>query len=317
MDYSYHTLDVFTDRPFSGNPLAVFPEADGLSTEQMQAIARELNLSETVFVLPPTTVEGTRKVRIFTPGREVPFAGHPTVGTAFFLVASGAVEADGDEVTVVLEEQVGPVRVRVRCSDGVPVHAELTAAAPPREAPIIWNRETVGALVTLPEEAVGMPGQPLGAVGPDVAEDGRLTPAFASMGLAFLVLPVASVMAAESARLDSAVWSRLLNRDSDSQMVYLVAPGGRGEGVDFHVRMFGPSVGVPEDAATGSAAAALGAYLGRRLPDRDYAFTLEQGLEMGRPSRISLGLEVRDGIATRVTVGGSCVLMSSGSMRVG
>jgi trans-2,3-dihydro-3-hydroxyanthranilate isomerase len=136
------------------------------------------------------------------------------------------------------------------------------------------------------------------------------------MGLAFLVLPVASVLAAESASLDTAVWSRLLNRDSDSRMVYVVAPGGRGAGVDFHVRMFGPSVGVPEDAATGSAAAALGAYLGRRLPDGEYSFALEQGLEMGRPSQLSLGLHVQGGEATRVTVGGSCVLMSSGTMRV-
>lgn len=316
MDYTYHTLDVFTDRPFSGNPLAVFPDAEGLTPEQMQAIARELNLSETVFVLPPTTPEGTRKVRIFTPGREVPFAGHPTVGAAFFLVASGAVEAAGDEVTVVLEEQVGPVSVRVRLENGTPVHAELTAAAPPRETPVIWDRETAGALISLPAEAVGMPAGPLGASEAEVSEDGRLTPAFASMGLAFLVLPVASLLAAESASLDTTVWSRLLNRDSDSRMVYVVAPGGRGDGVDFHVRMFGPSVGVPEDAATGSAAAALGAYLGRRLPDGEYSFAVEQGLEMGRPSRLSLGLHVREGEASRVTVGGSCVLMSSGTMRV-
>lgn len=316
MDYSYHTLDVFTDRPFSGNPLAVFPDAEGLTSEQMQAIARELNLSETVFVLPPTTVDGTRKVRIFTPGREVPFAGHPTVGTAFYLVASGAVPVTGDEVTVVLEEQVGPVVVRVRCQDGAPVHAELTAAAPPRETGVIWDRETAGALVSLPADAVGIPAGAIGGTGRGAGADGRLEPAFASMGLAFLILPVTSVLAAETARLDSAVWASLLNRDSDSRMVYVVAPGGRGDGVDFHVRMFGPSVGVPEDAATGSAAAALGAYLGGRLPDGDYAFQVEQGLEMGRPSRISLGLRVVDGSAARVTVGGACVLMSSGNLRV-
>lgn len=313
MEYEYHTLDVFTDTPFTGNPLAVFPDARGLSSEQMQKIARELNLSETVFVLPPTTVQGTRKVRIFTPGSEVPFAGHPTVGTAFYLAASGAVALGEEGGTLVLEEQVGPVPVTVRCVDGRPVTAELTAAAPPRETRVIWNDETTGALVSLPPEAMGIPGPRVGA-DPARLPGGRLGPAFASMGLAFLVVPVRDVMAARTASLNSSVWGRLLNRDSDSRMVYVVAPG-EGE-VDFHVRMFAPHIGVPEDPATGSAAAALGAYLGSRLPDGEHRWRLAQGVEMGRPSSLELSVDIEGGKARTVRVGGASVLMARGVLEL-
>lgn len=308
MEYAYQTLDVFTDRPFAGNPLAVFPDARGLSGAQMQRIARELNLSETVFVLPAETPAGTRRVRIFTPGREVPFAGHPTVGTAFFLVASGLVPLDGDEALVVLEEEVGPVPVRVTARNGRVVSAELTAAAEPREIPVAWDRETLGALISLPADAVGMDGGTVGAAG-------ELEAAFASVGLAFLVLPVRTLAHAESAALDTAVWSRILPPGSESRMVYVVAPGGLGE-ADLHVRMFGPDVGVPEDPATGSAAAALGGYLGTRVPDGVHSWRLEQGVEMGRPSRLDLTVEVEGGAARAVRVAGPSVLMSRGVMQV-
>jgi trans-2,3-dihydro-3-hydroxyanthranilate isomerase len=309
VDYRYQTLDVFTDEPFSGNPLAVFPDAQGLTDDGMQRIARELNLSETVFVLPAETPEGTRKVRIFTPGREVPFAGHPTVGTAFFLVAEGLVPVDGDEVTVVLEEQVGPVPVQVSLREGRPVRAELTAASAPREVPLPWDPEALGALVSLPPGAMGMDGAALGV-------KGQLEAAFASMGLAFLLLPVRTLEYAEASTLDTAVWSRLLPGGAQSRMVYVVAPGGRGQGVDAHVRMFAPDAGVPEDPATGSAAAALGGYLGFRAEEGTHRWTLEQGLEMGRPSSLELTVEVRDGSAHQVRVGGAAVLMSRGTMPV-
>ncbi|MDT8342192.1 MAG: PhzF family phenazine biosynthesis protein [Longimicrobiales bacterium] len=308
MDCDYHILDVFTDTPFAGNPLAVFPDARGLTAGQMQRIARELNLSETVFLLPAGSAAGTRRVRIFTPGREVPFAGHPTVGAAFFLVASGQVPLEGDEVTVVLEEAVGPIPVRVRGRGGVPVSAELTAAAPAHETPAPWDRATLGALVSLPGEAVGMPEGQAGVAGP-------WDPAFASAGLAFLVLPVRSRELAGRAALDSAVWRRLLPEGAESRMVYVVAPAGEEEDADFRVRMFGPDVGVPEDPATGSAAAALGAYLGSRLPDGLHRWRLRQGVEMGRPSRLALTVEVQGGAARVIRVAGAAVRIAQGSMR--
>lgn len=306
MDYPFHTLDVFTDTPFTGNPLAVFPDARGLTPDQMQRMALEMNLSESVFVLPAETPTGTRRVRIFTPGREVPFAGHPTVGTAFYLAASGAVELPPEGGVVVLEEEVGPVPVQVTSREGVPVSAELTAAEEAREAPAPAENPRLAALVSLPPDEVGAEG----ARG--IA--GRLEPAFASVGLPYLVVPVRNVEAAEGAALDSAVWRELLPPGAESRMVYVVAPGGRGEGVDFHVRMFAPDAGVPEDPATGSAAAALGAYLGSRVPDGESRWVLEQGLEMGRPSRLALRIEVEDGRAAVVRVAGAAVLMSRGVM---
>ena len=159
MDYRYYTADVFTDRAFGGNPLAVIPDATGLSSEQMQRIAREFNYSETTFVLPPDDPAHTRKVRIFTPGEEVPFAGHPTVGTAHVLASIGEVTLTGDETDVVLEEGVGPVRVRIAARDGVPVFAQLAAAMAPEFGPEpLPPVETIAAAVSLiPDDIVTDP----------------------------------------------------------------------------------------------------------------------------------------------------------------
>lgn len=307
MELDYRTLDVFTDTPFAGNPLAVFPRARGLDTARMQKIAQEMNLSETVFIFPAETQEGTRRIRIFTPGREVPFAGHPTVGTAFYLVASGEVTLGDDGGEIVLEEEVGPVRVSVRCEGGRPVSAELTAAGDPWSAPVEATIEQLGALVSVSADAVGAAGASVGAVS-------RLEPAFASVGLPYLVLPLRDVETVESAALDTSVWRDLLPPGSPSRWAYLVAPGGRGEGSDLHVRMFAPDAGVPEDPATGSAAAALGAYLGSRVPAGTHSWVVEQGLEMGRPSRLFLGIDGDGERAQAIRVGGSSVLMSRGSM---
>src|SRR3954468_20265824 len=131
MSYAFHTADVFTDSLHGGNPLAVLPDARGLSDRQMQAITREFNYSETVFVFPPRDSRNTRRVRIFPPGSELPFAGHPTVGCAFVLASIGAIPLTGDESRIVLEEGVGPVSVLIRCKDGKPVFAQLTAAKLP------------------------------------------------------------------------------------------------------------------------------------------------------------------------------------------
>ena len=125
MSYAYHTVDVFTDRAFGGNQLAVLPDARGLTTEQMTAITREFNYSETVFVLPPEDPANTRKLRIFTPGSELPFAGHPTVGTAFVLATTGDIRLDGDETRIVFEEGVGPVPVLIRSKNGKPFFTQL------------------------------------------------------------------------------------------------------------------------------------------------------------------------------------------------
>ena len=311
----FHTLDVFTDRTFGGNPLAVFPDAAGLSAELMQRIAREMNLSETVFLSPPETADGARRVRIFTPAVEVPFAGHPTVGTAWFLAAAREIRLPEGGGTVVLEENVGPVAVEVTMEERRPVRARLTAAVRPEHRTCPWSAAELASMLSLTEDQIGCPLRDL----PGVRRD--LEPELVSAGLPFVVVPVRDLEAARASRLDAAVWERL-TADAWSRMIYVVTTEASGVDVDLHVRMYAPDAGVPEDPATGSAAAALAAWLGARCEGGDEAgtatfrWTVEQGLEMGRPSRLEIEAEVEPEGVAAVRVGGRAVLVSRGAMSV-
>jgi trans-2,3-dihydro-3-hydroxyanthranilate isomerase len=314
MRLSFHTLDVFTDRAFGGNPLGVFPDAAHLPTDVMQRIAREMNLSETVFLGPPETDQGTARVRIFTPACEVPFAGHPTVGTAIFLAARsmGGAGDDLDErksgsAKIVLEENVGPVPVVVRIEDARPVFATFTTAILPEHRPSPHSVAELAAMVGLDEDDIGGEG-PGGK---------RLEPEMVSCGLEYFVIPVRDIGAVRRAVLDMARWQRML-ADAWAHHVYVVCMDGEGPGVDVRVRMFAPGSGVPEDPATGSAAAALGGYLSK-VDGRERAslsWTVEQGIEIGRPSLIRVEAERVGGATSAVRVGGSAVEVSEGTMDV-
>ena len=303
MRLPFHTLDVFTDRAFGGNPLGVFPEAAHLPSELMQKVARQMNLSETVFLGPPEGADGTARVRIFTPAVEVPFAGHPTVGSAIFLAARGAGRrAAADEATLVLEENVGPVPVTVRFREGRPVFAQFTTALLPEHRPCRLAAAHLAALVGLDPA--------------DLGSDG-LAPEMVSCGLPYLIIPVRSLNAIRRAELDTVRW-RSSVADGWAHHVYLVCPEAEAEGVDMHVRMFAPGSGVPEDPATGSAAAALGGYLSAAdgRPDGSLAWTLEQGLECGRPSLLCVEADRAGGSTVAVRVGGSAVAVSEGIMTI-
>lgn len=294
----FHTLDVFTDRPFGGNPLAVFLEADGLSTETMASIARELNISETVFVLRPRLPGALCRIRIFTPGRELPFAGHPTIGTAILLTDLGLAPATkGSEVSFLLEEEAGPVPVTVRLVNGAPAFAQLTSNAP----------------------ITGPPPPPLSVI----AEMVCLTPSdiageieAVSAGVPFVMVPVRDRRALGSARLDVGRWKTGL-ADFWATEVFLFSRDPEMPGSDIRARMFAPAMGVTEDPATGAAAAALAGYLGGRDPDRDgtLRWTIEQGFEMGRPSLLQIEAEKQSGLVVKVRVGGGAVRMSEGRFR--
>ena len=311
--YRYFTADVFTDQLFGGNQLAVFPDARGLSDAQMLAITREFNYSETTFVFPADWDDHTRKLRIFTPGGEVPFAGHPTVGTAHVLFAGSVLIAYQEEMPIVFEEGVGPVPVTVRFSpkafaggtiaDGEPIFAQLTVAK-------------------LPE--VGDPVSP--AVLAEVlslAEDdfvaGEWTPAPVSCGLPFLMVALTSRDAVRRARVRMDVWERTLQGKWGSEiMVFTLERDAADASVDVRARVFVPGLSVPEDPATGSANAALGGYLARRTPrlDGTLRWIVEQGVEMGRPSRLELEADKQGGEITGVRVGGASVLVSTGELRL-
>lgn len=297
----YFTLDVFTDQRFGGNPLAVILDGRGLSSEQMLQITREFNYSESTFVLPAETPDTTRRVRIFTPGGEVPFAGHPTIGTAIALVFSGDVPATGDSAHVVLGETVGPVPVTVRLRDGVPVWAQLSTAILPTEEPPM-TRAAVAELLSL--------------TAAELHSSAQYAPAVTSCGLPFLIVPLASRDAVARTRVNESAYARML-RGTSCTMVMVVATVEDVPGVDLHCRVFCPDDGVPEDPATGSANAALGGYLAARTPRTGtLRWVSQQGIELGRPSRLEIEVDKTSDAITAVRVGGSAVLMSEGRLRV-
>jgi len=301
MPYRFYTADVFTSEMFGGNQLAVLPDARGLSPEQMLAVTREFNYSETAFVLPPEQGH-TRRVRIFTPGGEVPFAGHPTVGTAHVLAAAGEIPLTGDETRIVFEEGVGPVPVVIHAEDGAPAFAQLSVAKLPETGPPAPAADVVAGVLSLaPDDLVG----------------GPYAPEAVSCGLPFLFVPVKSRDAVRRARVRLEAWERALKGTWSSEVMVFALDAER-PGSDVRARVFVPGLSVPEDPATGSACAALGGYLAARTP-RDGAtlrWTVEQGFEMGRPSIVHVEADKANGAVTAVRVGGASVLVSEGVMRV-
>lgn len=303
MRYRFYTCDVFTDRRFGGNPLAVLPEAEGLTTQQMQQITREFNYSETVFVLPPDEPAHTFRLRIFTPAVEIPFAGHPTVGTAHVLAVSGAIRLAGADTDVVFEEGVGPVPVAIRANvAGEPVFAQLTAARLPEFGPPPPAPEAVAAALSLEVDDLLAGGQEIEA---------------ASCGVPYLFVPVRDRQVLARVRLDEAAWERAV-ADYWAPDVYVMTYDYEQPGSDLRARMFAPEFGVLEDPATGSAAAALAGYLGVRdeVTDGTLRWRVEQGFEMGRPSILEVEADKAGGEITSVRVGGATVMVSEGWIEV-
>ena len=300
--YVFHTLDVFTDHVHGGNPLAVVPDARGLTAGQMQSIAREFNISETVFVLPPADARHTRRLRIFTPRTELPFAGHPTIGAAHLLASLGEVSSAAGESHITFEEGVGPVPVVVRSRGDAPAFAELRAAQLPEPGPEPPPSAVIAAALSLTQGDVGT---------------GEWEPAGVSCGVGYLFVPLRDVGAVSRARLDRGHWQEgiagwwassicVFARDPDAQTPTLRA------------RVFGPAVGIEEDPATGSAAVALAGYLAARdtTPTGRLRWVVRQGVEMGRPSTLFIEADKRDGSVTATRVGGAAVRVSDGTMTV-
>lgn len=297
MRYTFYTVDVFTDRIFGGNPLAVFPDAQGLTDMQMQLVAREFNLSETAFVFPPRNPGHACKLRIFTPKVELPFAGHPTVGTAYVLADLGRIPLQDGEVRVVLEENVGPVPVTIRVQNGRPVFTQLTTAQPPEFGP--------------PPPAPADLASALGLNAADILT-ADYTPRAVSCGLAWLIIPVTGRDAIARARLHAERYQEVLG-SYWSRGVYLVTFEPGIPGADVHARMYAPAIAPHEDPATGSAAASLAGYLAaREKGDGTRRWRVTQGHEMGRPSLIEIEAERAGGKITAIRVGGASVLVSEG-----
>jgi trans-2,3-dihydro-3-hydroxyanthranilate isomerase len=302
MNARYLTADVFTDRKFGGNPLAVFPDAREIAPELMPQIAREFNYSETTFVLPPADPSHTAKVRIFTPGGELQFAGHPTVGTAHVLAAIGAIALTGDETRIVFEEGVGPVPVTIRSKKGVPEFAQLSVAKLPEVGPPPPSSEKLAAMLSLSSrDLVG----------------GEMQPEAVSCGTPFLFVPLVDRGAVARARVKGDLLDATL-AGYLTEKVFVFAMDGERPGSHVRARMFAPSIGVAEDPATGSAAAALGGYLAVRDPrfEGTLRWVVEQGFEMGRPSILEVEADKQAGKVTAARVGGKTVMMCEGTIEL-
>ncbi len=306
MDYKFFTCDVFTDKLHGGNPLAVLPDARGLTDDQMAAITREFNYSETTFVFPPADPKNTRRVRIFTPGKELQFAGHPTIGTSHVLVAAGLIPVTGDETRIILEEGVGPVPVSIRSKDGVPYFAQLTAAKLPEVGDPPPSTKALAEILSLEPS--------------DIVADDLMEPEAVSCGTPFLFIPVRTPDVLRRIKLDNKKWEETLASYWAPEMFVFSADKWPGifEGGNIRARMFAPGVGVAEDPATGSACAALAGFLGFRSEQRagTLKWSVDQGVEMGRPSRLELEVDLAGGQVKAIRVGGSTVLASTGVLHI-
>lgn len=297
MRLPFFTVDVFTTRRFAGNPLAIVEDADGLSTEEMQTVAREFNLSETIFVRRPADPAHTASVRIFFPTAEIPFAGHPTIGCAIHLARK--LHGSGDfETVITLEEVAGLVPVRITARGGT-IEAQLTAPVVPfagaGKAP---DAAMAAAALGLSAGDIGLPGHGI---------------AQWQGGPTFLFVPVVNVVSLSSARPCEPAWSAMMDfADVHNAYVYTRDPSDPKN--TLRSRMFAPTAGTPEDPATGSASALLAAQLlaSGELAEGTNAFTLHQGHDMGRPSEIGMEADVSGGRLTAVRISGSSVPVSEG-----
>jgi trans-2,3-dihydro-3-hydroxyanthranilate isomerase len=300
MKRRYFTLDVFTDTALSGNPLAVILDASGLSDSAMQAIGREFNLSETVFVFPPSDERQRARLRIFTPGMEMPFAGHPTIGTAV-LLASLAGGSKSANYSFGLEENIGIVRCAVTISDSGN-YCQF-------EVPVLPAEVDGSADTALIAKAIGL----------DTAEIGfdRHCPSTYSCGFPFTFVPVDGLAAIGRAVANLPLW-HLAFGQGGLGAAYLYTRETVEATSQFHARMFSPGDGIPEDAATGSAAAALAGVIARydRPADGVHAFRIEQGFEMGRRSFLDLTMTMAAGKLSSTAMGGKAVIFSEGELRL-
>ncbi len=298
MRYRYFLCDVFTEELFGGNPLAVVPDARGLTDGRMQQIAREFNFSESAFVFPAEAGH-TRRVRIFTPTIEVPFAGHPNVGTAFALASAGEFGPLDRPITVTFEEKAGVVPVSIQRSGMGSVWCELLA--PERfSAGRAVDVAAVAAAVSLSPEDIAVATHP---------------PQSASVGLPFLVVELRDRKALERARTNMPGLEALVSLGAPADIHLYVRSA---DGFDVRARMFAPLDGVAEDPATGSANCALAALLAHRdaRPEGTFRWRIAQGVEMGRPSVLEARAEKKGGAVVAAWVGGASVLVSEGWIEV-
>jgi trans-2,3-dihydro-3-hydroxyanthranilate isomerase len=307
--YHFLQLDVFTDQPFCGNPLAVFPEAEGISDEHMMKIAREMNLSETVFVLKPSSNEVLRRLRIFTPARELPFAGHPIVGTWTALANEGVApvpEGGNGWQRIFHEVGIGVLPLDIQFKDGKAVQVVMTQGA----------FEVISEIDDAHEQAEVA--RALGLAREDLDES--LPIQVITTGLSCLAVPIRSLADLRDTRVNGTLLAEIYTRHGGTGCLAFTRETLEVGASRAHARFFAPADNIPEDPATGSACGALGGYLvhhgGLSLEPEDgrYKFVIEQGDFINRPSRINLDVKGEGGRVEEVRVGGAAVLVARGEV---
>ena len=291
-------VDVFTSKPFGGNQLAVFTDGAALSAAEMQELAHEMNFSESTFVMPPDS-SGARRVRIFTPTHEMPMAGHPTVGTTWVLASRGEIALESASVDATLQLGIGPVKVTIESTGGKPNFVWMAH----RDAEFGAKREDRKRIA----EALGITAE-------DIRDD--LPIQSVSTGFPFLFIPIRNLDALAKCAVNAPALAALFKPGEPILPVYMFVTNTAGEFTP-RSRMFGPHDGVPEDPATGGASAPFGAYAatyGLIKPAPKTSFTIQQGVEMGRPSEIRVEVARRDRGAFAIRIGGRCAIVGEGSM---
>jgi trans-2,3-dihydro-3-hydroxyanthranilate isomerase len=299
----YAIYDVFTANRLEGNPLAVVFDGDGLSDAAMQAIAGEFNLSETVFLQQPQKTGHAAKLRIFTPGYELPFAGHPTVGAAIALAEDGrSSEGEDYDLVQMLEENIGPVRCAVRGRAGEATFAEFDVPRKSVRLDAKFDRQAIADAFSLKATQIGFENH---------------VPSFWSAGVPFVMIPVHDVSAAGAVEFDAALWEQITPiAEGRLAAAYIYCRGGVNHVARFHTRMFAPAMGIVEDPATGSAVAAFSGAIHSfdQLIDGHHPFLIEQGVEMGRPSLLHLHIDVSGGEISTARIGGQAVKIAAGEL---
>ena len=297
----YFTLDVFTDTPLGGNPLAVVLDSEGLNDQHMQAIAGEFNLSETVFVGPGVDDANRAALRIFTPKNELPFAGHPTVGTAILLASLDGIAAD-QKSEFVLEEKVGPVSCTVWGGSNLP--------AAKFSLPKLPTRQVANFDLNLLAEGLGL--------SPDQLTLEGHQHSICNAGVAFPMVALADLRAMASINIKQSALEKCFTNFDVAAELYVYTKQCMRQESHYHARMFAPAMGIAEDPATGSAVASFAAQILScdKPADGNHTLIIEQGMEMGRPSRIELGMEISESRLVSANIGGSAVIISEGKLRI-
>ena len=298
--FDFWRVDVFTDTPLTGNPLAVFPRATGLSDAQMLGITREMNLSETTFVLPPRSPTAHYRNRIFTPGGEIPFAGHPSIGTAYVAAMEGIVPHPEGSSIVFQEVEIGVLPLELQVEGG-----QIRKVVMTQGEPTLGKRlEDFDGIA----EALDVRVRDIGV--------GKLKPQIAATGIPSLQVPMKSLDAVREIDYDMRALARFLSKFGDRPVCYVFTFETQSPEAQVHARSFAPGDGIREDPATGSAAGACGAYLAAngRLPAP--SFVVEQGIEMHHASRIEVTVEAEGTTPKSVKVGGQVTPLIRGSLRL-